>query len=131
MHNARRESQARYRLYARPIEQLEEWQIEITEALATRDREHSDRTAAPFATNQIVHKSNNRLDQDMALCVKYKVSTPRPTATVGSCCMTSLTTSSSKKAIEKGADGLVAVAAGAGEHAGIKSPFALIQEVRE
>jgi nitronate monooxygenase len=130
-------------LNARPAEQLEEWLIEITTALAEYNREHPDKPAAPFAINQIVHKSNDRLEHDMALCVKYKV--PIIITSLGA--RDEINTAAhiyrgivlhdiinnafAKKAIEKGADGLIAVAAGAGGHAGIKSPFALIQEIRE
>jgi nitronate monooxygenase len=130
-------------LNARPAEQLEEWLIEITEALATHNREHPDQPAAPFAINQIVHKSNDRLEHDMALCVKYKV--PIIITSLGAREDVNAAAHSyggvvlhdvinnkfAKKAIEKGADGLIAVAAGAGGHAGVKSPFALIQEIRE
>jgi nitronate monooxygenase len=130
-------------LNARPAEQLEEWLIEITTALDAYNREHPDKPAAPFAINQIVHKSNERLEHDMALCVKYKV--PIIITSLGAREEINLATHSyggivlhdvinnafAKKAIEKGADGLIAVAAGAGGHAGIKSPFALIQEIRE
>jgi nitronate monooxygenase len=130
-------------LNARPAEQLEEWLIEITEALAAHDREHPDQPAAPFAINQIVHKSNDRLAHDMALCVKYKV--PIIITSLGAREDVNAAAHSyggivlhdvinnkfAQKAIEKGADGLIAVAAGAGGHAGVKSPFALIQEIRE
>ena len=130
-------------LNARPAEQLEEWLIEITTALDAYNREHPDKPAAPFAINQIVHKSNERLEHDMALCVKYKV--PIIITSLGAREEINLATHSyggivlhdvinnafAKKAIEKGADGLIAVAAGAGGHAGVKSPFALIQEIRE
>jgi len=130
-------------LNARPAEQLEAWLIEITEALAAHNREHPDQPAAPFAINQIVHKSNDRLMHDMALCVKYKV--PIIITSLGAREDVNAAAHSyggivlhdvinnkfAKKAIEKGADGLIAVAAGAGGHAGVKSPFALIQEIRE
>ena len=130
-------------LNARPAEQLEEWLIEITEALAAHNREHPDQPAAPFAINQIVHKSNDRLEHDMALCVKYKV--PIIITSLGAredinaaahsyggiVLHDVINNKFAKKAIEKGADGLIAVAAGAGGHAGVKSPFALIQEIRE
>jgi len=130
-------------LNARPAEQLEEWLIEITEALAAHNRAHPDKPAAPFAINQIVHKSNDRLEYDMAMCVKYKV--PISITSLGAREDVNAAAHSyggivlhdiinnkfAKKAIEKGADGLVAVAAGAGGHAGVKSPFALIQEIRE
>ncbi len=130
-------------LNARPAEQLEEWLIEITEALEAHNRAHPDKPAAPYAINQIVHKSNGRLEHDMAMCVKYKV----PIIITSLCAREDVNAAAhsyggivlhdiinnkfAKKAIEKGADGLVAVAAGAGGHAGVKSPFALIQEIRE
>ena len=130
-------------LNARPAEQLEEWLIEITETLEAHNRAHPDKPAAPYAINQIVHKSNDRLEHDMAMCVKYKV--PIIITTLGARQDVNAAAHSyggivlhdiinnkfAKKAIEKGADGLVAVAAGAGGHAGVKSPFALIQEIRE
>ena len=130
-------------LNARPAEQLDEWLAEITETLAAHDRRHPDRPAAPFAINQIVHKSNDRLEHDLAVCAKYKV--PIVITSLGA--RTDLNdavhgwggvvmhdiinNTFARKAIEKGADGLVAVAAGAGGHAGVKSPFALIAEIRE
>jgi nitronate monooxygenase len=130
-------------LNARPAELLEEWLIEITEALAAWDRDHPDQPAAPFAINQIVHKSNDRLEHDRALCVKYKV--PIIITSLGAREDINAAAHSyggvvlhdiinnrfARKAIEKGADGLIAVAAGAGGHAGVKSPFALIQEIRQ
>ena len=130
-------------LNARPAEQLEEWLIEITEALAAHDNAHPDHPAAPFAINQIVHKSNDRLDHDMALCVKYKA--PIIITSLGAredinaaahsyggvVLHDIINNKHAHKAIEKGADGLIAVAAGAGGHAGVKSPFALIQEIRQ
>jgi nitronate monooxygenase len=128
-------------LNARPAEQLEEWLIEITEALAAHNREHPDQPAAPFAINQIVHKSNDRLEHDMALCVKYKVpiiitslgareDVNAAAHSYGGIVLHDIINNKfAKKAIEKGADGLIAVAAGAGGHAGVKSPFALIQEI--
>ena len=130
-------------LNARPAEQLEEWLIEITEALAAHNRAHPDKPAAPFAINQIVHKSNDRLEHDMAMCVKYKVpiiitslgareDVNAAAHSYGGIVLHDIINNKfAKKAIEKGADGLVAVAAGAGGHAGVKSPFALIQEIRE
>ena len=130
-------------LNARPAEQLEAWLIEITEALAAWDREHPDRPAAPFAINQIVHKSNDRLEHDMALCVKYKVpiiitslgareDVNAAAHSYGGVVLHDIINNKfARKAIEKGADGLIAVAAGAGGHAGVKSPFALIQELRQ
>ena len=130
-------------LNARPAELLDEWLAEITETLAAHDRAHPERPAAPFAINQIVHKSNDRLDHDMALCAKYKV--PIVITSLGARTDVNdavhawggivlhdvINNFFAKKAIEKGADGLVAVAAGAGGHAGVKSPFALVQEIRE
>ncbi len=130
-------------LNARPAEQLEEWLIEITEALAAYNKAHPDKPAAPFAINQIVHKSNDRLEHDMAMCVKYKV--PIIITSLGAredinaaahsyggvVLHDIINNKHARKAIEKGADGLVAVAAGAGGHAGVKSPFALIQEIRQ
>ncbi|MDP3653932.1 MAG: nitronate monooxygenase family protein [Rhodoferax sp.] len=130
-------------LNARPAEQLEEWLIEITEALAAYNQAHPDKPAAPFAINQIVHKSNDRLEHDMALCVKYKV--PIIITSLGAredinavahsyggvVLHDVINNKHARKAIEKGADGLIAVAAGAGGHAGVKSPFALVQEIRQ
>jgi nitronate monooxygenase len=130
-------------LNARPASQLDEWLAEITEALAVWDRGHPERPAAPFAINQIVHKSNDRLQHDMELCVKYKV--PIVITSLGAREDINAAAHSyggvvlhdiinnrfAHKAIEKGADGLIAVAAGAGGHAGVKSPFALIQEIRQ
>ena len=130
-------------LNARPAEQLEEWLIEITETLDAYNRAHPDKPAAPFAINQIVHKSNDRLEHDMAMCVKYKVpiiitslgareDVNAAAHSYGGIVLHDIINNKfAKKAIEKGADGLVAVAAGAGGHAGVKSPFALIQEIRE
>ena len=130
-------------LNARPAEQLEEWLIEITEALAAYSKANPDKPAAPFAINQIVHKSNDRLEHDMAMCVKYKV--PIIITSLGAreeinaaahsyggvVLHDIINNKHAHKAIEKGADGLIAVAAGAGGHAGVKSPFALIQEIRQ
>ena len=130
-------------LNARPAEQLEEWLIEITETLAAYNLAHPDAPAAPYAINQIVHKSNDRLDHDMAMCVKYKV--PIIITSLGAredinaaahsyggvVLHDVINNKHAHKAIEKGADGLIAVAAGAGGHAGLKSPFALIQEIRQ
>ena len=130
-------------LNARPAEQLEEWLIEITEALAAHNRAHPERPAAPFAINQIVHKSNDRLEHDMAMCVKYKVpiiitslgareEINQAAHSYGGVVLHDIINNKfAHKAIEKGADGLVAVAAGAGGHAGVKSPFALVQEIRQ
>ncbi|MES3014313.1 MAG: nitronate monooxygenase family protein [Pseudomonadota bacterium] len=130
-------------LNARPAEQLDAWLAEITETLAAHDKAHPDRPAAPFAINQIVHKSNDRLDHDMQVCAKYKV--PIIITSLGARTDVNdavhawggvvlhdiINNKFAKKAIEKGADGLIAVAAGAGGHAGVKSPFALVQEIRE
>ena len=130
-------------LNARPAEQLEEWLKEITETLAEYNAANPDKPAAPFAINQIVHKSNDRLQHDMAMCVKYKV--PIIITSLGAVEEINMAAHSyggvvlhdiinnkhAHKAIEKGADGLIAVAAGAGGHAGVKSPFALIQEIRQ
>jgi nitronate monooxygenase len=130
-------------LNARPASQLDEWLAEITEALAAHDRTHPERPAAPFAINQIVHKSNDRLDHDMAMVAKHKVPVvisslgARPDvndaihAYGGVVLHDIINNAFAHKAIDKGADGLIAVAAGAGGHAGVKSPFALIQEIRE
>ncbi|GGG48030.1 2-nitropropane dioxygenase [Pseudohongiella nitratireducens] len=130
-------------LNARPAEQLEDWLAEITEALAAHNAKHPDRPAAPFAINQIVHRSNDRLEHDMALCEKYKV--PIVITSLGAredvnkavqgwggiVLHDVINNRFANKAIEKGADGLICVAAGAGGHASVKSPFAMVQEVRE
>lgn len=130
-------------LNARPAAQLDEWLAEITETLAAYNKANPGKPAAPFAINQIVHKSNDRLEHDMALCAKYKV--PIIITSLGARTDVNeavhawggvvlhdiINNTFAKKAIEKGADGLIAVAAGAGGHAGVKSPFALIQEIRE
>ena len=130
-------------LNARPASQLDEWLAEITETLAAYNAANPDKPAAPFAINQIVHKSNDRLEQDMALCVKYKV--PVVITSLGARTDINdavhsyggvvlhdiINNKFARKAVEKGADGLIAVAAGAGGHAGTLSPFALIQEIRE
>jgi len=130
-------------LNARPAELLDEWLAEITEALVAHNKAHPDRPAAPFAINQIVHKSNDRLEHDLQVCAKYKV--PIIITSLGAredvnqavhawggvVLHDVINNKFAKKAIEKGADGLIAVAAGAGGHAGVKSPFALIQEIRE
>jgi nitronate monooxygenase len=130
-------------LNARPAAQLEEWLIEITEALAAYNKANPDKPAAPFAINQIVHKSNDRLEHDMAMCVKYKVpiiitslgareDINQAAHSYGGVVLHDIINNKfAHKAIEKGADGLIAVAAGAGGHAGEKSPFALIQEIRQ
>ena len=130
-------------LNARPAAQLEDWLAEITETLAAYDQAHPERPSAPFAINQIVHKSNDRLDHDMQVCAKFKV--PIVITSLGAredvnqavhgwggvVLHDIINNKFAHKAIEKGADGLVAVAAGAGGHAGVKSPFALVQEIRQ
>jgi nitronate monooxygenase len=130
-------------LNARPAEQLDEWLAEITQTLAAWNREHPERPSVPFAINQIVHKSNDRLEHDMQMCAKYKV--PIVITSLGARTDVNdavhgwggivmhdvINNAFARKAIEKGADGLIAVAAGAGGHAGVKSPFALIAEIRE
>jgi len=130
-------------LNARPVSLLDEWLARITEELAAYDRANPDNPSAPFAVNQIVHKSNDRLEQDVALCVKHKA--PIVITSLGARADLNdavhsyggvtlhdvITNSFAKKAIEKGADGLIAVAAGAGGHAGTTSPFALIEDIRE
>ncbi|KKW69377.1 2-nitropropane dioxygenase [Lampropedia cohaerens] len=129
-------------LNARRAELLEPWLIEITEGIAEHNATHPEQPAAPFAINQIVHKSNDRLEHDMALCVKYRVPIiitslgARPEIndaahSYGGIVLHDVINNTfARKAIEKGADGLIAVAAGAGGHAGLKSPFALVQEIR-
>jgi len=130
-------------LNARPAEQLDQWLAEITEGLAAWNRAHPGQPAAPYAINQIVHKSNNRLDHDMAVCERYKV--PIVITSLGARTDVNdavhgwggivlhdiINNDFAHKAIDKGADGLIAVAAGAGGHAGVKSPFALVQEIRQ
>jgi nitronate monooxygenase len=130
-------------LNARPGSLLDEWLAEITEALAQHDAANPDAPAAPFAINLIVHRSNDRLDHDIELCAKYRVpivitslgARPEVNAAVhgwGGHVLHDVTTLvHACKAIEKGADGLIAVAAGAGGHAGTLSPFALVQEIRQ
>jgi nitronate monooxygenase len=129
-------------LNARPPELLDEWLAEIVESLAAHDRRHPQAPAAPFAINQIVHRSNDRLDHDMALCAKYKVpivitslgARPEINDAVhgwGGIVMHDVIDDRfARKAVDKGADGLIAVAAGAGGHAGMTSPFALVHEIR-
>ena len=130
-------------LNARPQSQLDEWIHQITEELAAWDRDNPATPAAPFAVNQIVHRSNDRLEADIATCAKWKV--PITITSLGA--RTELNDAVhgwggitlhdiiddryAHKAIEKGADGLIAVAAGAGGHAGKWSPFALVQEIRK
>lgn len=130
-------------LNARPAEQLEDWLAEITETLAAWDRAHPEAPSAPFAINQIVHKSNDRLEHDLAMCEKFKV--PIIITSLGAredvnqavhgwggvVLHDIINNKFAHKAIDKGADGLIAVAAGAGGHAGVKSPFALVQEIRQ
>ncbi len=130
-------------LNARPAAQLDDWLAEITETLAAYDAAHPDALSAPFAINQIVHKSNDRLEQDMALCAKYKVpviitslgareDVNRAVQAWGGVVLHDVINNVfAHKAIEKGADGLIVVAAGAGGHASVKSPFAMVQEVRQ
>ncbi len=129
-------------LNARPASQLDEWLAEITETLAAYNKANPEHPAAPFAINQIVHKSNDRLEHDMEMVVKYKV--PIIITSLGARTDVNdavhsyggvtlhdiINNAFARKAIEKGADGIIAVAAGAGGHAGVKSPFALIQEIR-
>ncbi|OOG68265.1 2-nitropropane dioxygenase [Sinorhizobium sp. A49] len=129
-------------LNARPQSQLDEWLAEITETLADHDARNPGRKAAPFAVNQIVHKSNTRLEQDLMLCIKYKVpvvisslgAVPEVNAAIhsygGIVLHDVINNRHANSAIRKGADGLIAVAAGAGGHAGTLSPFALVQEIR-
>ncbi|MBB2919204.1 NAD(P)H-dependent flavin oxidoreductase [Cupriavidus alkaliphilus] len=130
-------------LNARPAPKLEEWLDRITTELAEHDAKHPERPSAPFAVNQIVHKSNDRLEHDLELCVRYKV--PIVITSLGARKEVNdavhsyggivlhdvINNAFARKAIEKGADGLVAVAAGAGGHAGTLSPFALLHEIRE
>ena len=130
-------------LNARPDTRLDEWLAEITEALAAHDRTNPDCPAAPYAVNQIVHRSNARLEHDLAVCARYKA--PLVITSLGAredvnqavhawggiTMHDVINQRFARKAIEKGADGLIAVAAGAGGHAGTVSPFALVQETRE
>ena len=129
-------------LNARPQSQLDEWLHEITEALAAHDRDHPDAPSAPFAVNQIVHRSNDRFEADMGTCARWKV--PIVITSLGAreelnhavhgwggiTLHDIIDDRFARKAIDKGADGLIAVAAGAGGHAGRWSPFALMQEIR-
>lgn len=129
-------------LNARPLSQLDEWFHQITEELAAHNRAHPERPAAPFAVNQIVHRSNDRLEQDIELCVKWqapivitslgaRVEVNKAVHSYGGITFHDIIDNRfAHKAIEKGADGLIAVAAGAGGHAGTLSPFALIGEIR-
>ncbi len=130
-------------LNARPASQLDEWLHQITEELAAHNRDNPDKPAAPYAVNQIVHKSNNRLEEDLAICAKWQV--PITITSLGAREDLNQAVHSwggitlhdiindrfARKAIEKGADGIIAVAAGAGGHAGVTSPLALIREIRE
>ena len=130
-------------LNARPAALLDEWLHRIKEELAAHDKAHPDRLSAPFAVNQIVHKSNNRLDQDLAVCEKHKV--PMVITSLGAGVELNqavhgwggitfhdvINQKFAHKAVEKGADGLVLVAAGAGGHAGAISPFAFVAETRQ
>lgn len=121
---------------------LERWLAEITEALDRHNQAHPDRPAAPFAVNQIVHRTNGRLERDLEICARWKVpiwitslgARPEVNEAAHSCGGIALhdviTNTYAKKAIEKGADGLIAVAAGAGGHGGAQSPFALVSEIR-
>jgi nitronate monooxygenase len=129
-------------LNARPAEKLDEWIHEITEALAAWDRNHPENPSAPYAVNQIVHRSNDRFEHDMAVCEKWKV--PIVITSLGARTELNDAVHSwggitlhdiihdqfARKAVEKGADGIIGVASGAGGHAGPWSPFALIQEIR-
>jgi nitronate monooxygenase len=130
-------------LNARPAEALDDWLVRIKDELALHDEAHPDRPSAPFAVNLIAHRSNVRLEQDLALCVKHEV--PIVITSLGAredvndaihgyggiVLHDVINNKFARKAIEKGADGLIAVAAGAGGHTGAQSPFALIQEIRE
>lgn len=130
-------------LNARPQSMLDEWLHRITEALAEWDRDNPDRPSAPFAVNQIVHRSNARLEQDMATCAKWRVpivitslgaieDVNRAVHDWGGITLHDIINDRfARKAVQKGADGVIAVAAGAGGHAGRLSPFALVQEIRE
>jgi nitronate monooxygenase len=129
-------------LNARPASQLDEWLHEISEALAAWDRDHPERPAAPFAVNQIVHRSNDRFEKDMEVCATWQV--PIVITSLGARVELNEAVHSwrgitlhdviddrfARKAVDKGADGIIAVAAGAGGHAGRWSPFALVQEIR-
>ena len=129
-------------LNARPQSLLDEWLHRITEELAAWDRDNPDRPSAPYAVNQIVHRSNDRVQQDMATCAKWKV--PIVITSLGALVEINQAVHGwggivlhdiiddrfARKAVDKGADGLIAVAAGAGGHAGRLSPFALVQEIR-
>jgi nitronate monooxygenase len=130
-------------LNARPLAMFDEWLVRIREELAAHDRAHPEAPSAPFAVNLIVHKTNNRLEEDLDLCVKHKA--PLVITSLGARTEVNdaihsyggivlhdvITNAFAKKAVEKGADGLIPVAAGAGGHAGTLSPFALVQEIRQ
>jgi nitronate monooxygenase len=130
-------------LNARPASRLDEWLHEITETLAAWDRDHPERPAAPYAVNQIVHRSNDRVEHDLEVCAKWKV--PIVITSLGARVELNEAVHAwggitlhdviddrfARKAVEKGADGIIAVAAGAGGHAGRWSPFALVQEIRQ
>ncbi len=130
-------------LNARPQSLLDEWLHRITGELAAWDKANPDRPSAPFAVNQIVHRSNDRLEQDMATCAKWRVpivitslgAIPDLNQAVhgwgGITLHDVINDRFARKAAEKGADGIIAVAAGAGGHAGTLSPFALVQEIRQ
>src|SRR3954470_22850674 len=130
-------------LNARPQSLLDEWLHRITEELAAWDRDHPDRPSAPFAANQIVHRSNDRLEADMATCAKWRgpivitslgaiVEVNQGVHAWGGITLHDIIHDRfARKAVEKGADGLIAVSAGAGGHAGTLSPFALVQEIRQ
>jgi nitronate monooxygenase len=129
-------------LNARPPALLDEWLARITSECASWDSAHPEAPSAPFAVNQIVHKSNDRLDQDLQLCVKYKApvvitslgareDVNRAIHSYGGLVFHDVIhVAHAHKAVEKGADGLIAVCTGAGGHAGVLSPFALVQEIR-
>jgi nitronate monooxygenase len=129
-------------LNARPEALLEDWLVRITEGRAAHDAAHPDQKSAPFAVNQIVHKSNDRLEHDLSLCVKHKVPIVitslgaredifRAIHSYGGIVLHDVIHMvHARKALEKGADGLIAVAAGAGGHAGTLSPIAFIEEIR-
>jgi nitronate monooxygenase len=130
-------------LNARPASQLDEWLAQINEELAAFQRANPQAKVAPFAVNQIVHSSNNRLEEDVALCVKHKVpiiiTSLRPPSEVvaavhgygGIVFHDVINMRHAEKAAAQGVDGIIAVCAGAGGHAGVLSPFALVKQIRE
>lgn len=130
-------------LNARPASQLDEWLAQITEELAAFQRANPQAKVAPYAVNQIVHSSNNRLEEDVALCVKHKVpiiiTSLRPPSEVvaavhgygGIVFHDVINLRHAEKAAAQGVDGIIAVCAGAGGHAGVLSPFALVKQIRE